>query len=511
MVTTWTGDALVRLVHETGASLRGGRATVDIPPAHESLTGYRDDYENIRLVFDVPPPPDLAVRLEDASGAAVEIPPERVRRARAQFPRTAGPFVDLLVDPVVGDHMRADGSTTFSLLQLRRVTVSARSCAAAGPTLARIERDAFSRRTALLTLPALQRWNVRPVYLAAHGGYTMAMDPGDPVPHTLSPPTPGTYWADPAVQRTIEVQATQPDRPAYHADLLRLLGVEATHEIKSRRADECSIHFPSPARVFAGERFHLVGRSDLAQQVDWTSAHAFVASVLAIEPTLDRARVEAQWVAGPAHVGATQGAFAGGLIELALAGVARGRSVECVWYTHMGSLPFVERWKGTLDRDRPLPLAIEESFRRLGRRHYGAGADLRPADRVWVPATSTWVRYRLVRDQLEGRVSVDGSRVEVRSWIAPVTSVTVPDPAAGTRDLHGVTVHVADPAQAEATVDGRPVHTFTRNPPDAAGRASITFVDDHVPAVLVGRVPLEHRGAVEVEGARVEHRRWGCP
>ena len=100
-------------------------------------------------------------------------------------------------------------------------------------------------------------------------------------------------------------------------------------------------------------------------------------------------------------------------------------------------------------------------------------------------------------------VSADGHVITIDPWNDPVTGHVVPDLRAGSRDLHGLTLYVTDPAKTRVFVADREITTFTRNRPDSTGQASITLVDDHAPTAVIDRVNLRDKGTVSEETGKI--------
>jgi hypothetical protein len=119
--------------------------------------------------------------------------------------------------------------------------------------------------------------------------------------------------------------------------------------------------------------------------------------------------------------------------------------------------------------------------------------------RVWSPPANTWVRYQIMQASIANHLNVDAERssIQIMSWEDPVTHGIVPEPQAGTRDLHGLTVYVDDPEHATVSIGDKAVDTFTLNPPDKTRRPSMTIVDDNTPTSIIGKIALEDRGRVE--------------
>ena len=93
--------------------------------------------------------------------------------------------------------------------------------------------------------------------------------------------------------------------------------------------------------------------------------------------------------------------------------------------------------------------------------------------------------------------------VHVGRWRDPIADRVVPGDLPLKR-LQGITVYVANAATARAFVDGQEVASFSRNPADETGRASITFVDNSTPTAIFDEVDLQQRpGRVLQTAARV--------
>jgi hypothetical protein len=122
--------------------------------------------------------------------------------------------------------------------------------------------------------------------------------------------------------------------------------------------------------------------------------------------------------------------------------------------------------------------------------------------RVWLAPASSVLAFATVMKGLGAALERDGDEVRIRSWNDPAAGCRVPDPSRfGTSWLHGVTIHVPDPAAARVSVDGIPLTHFTRNPADALGGPSITLVD------ASGALPIvagfDEHGERVVDGVRV--------
>jgi len=198
--------------------------------------------------------------------------------------------------------------------------------------------------------------------------------------------------------------------------------------------------------------------------------------------------------------GSSQGSTAGGQIALGRHLIAKGVSVQHHWYTHLGTASFDPTFTATPEA--PFPPVTMEEFRNLADDYYNPTGELPEAKRVWVPPSAVWSNYRIVHSQIAQQVSVnpDTSAVDISSFMDKVLQEKLPDPNAGTRDLHGITIYVPNADRATVSLDGKPITSFTRNPADATGRESVTIVDDNTPTTFFNRLPLERLGETRVAG-----------
>jgi hypothetical protein len=198
----------------------------------------------------------------------------------------------------------------------------------------------------------------------------------------------------------------------------------------------------------------------------------------------------------------SQGNSLATLVSESLYLIDAGKKVKHLWYTHFGSEYGDTTFKSSPEQ--PVTPTVRKWMRKLDNYVYNFDGSIGPDRRVWSPPANTWLRYQIMQAGIANHLNVgaDSSSIRILPWQDPVTQRTVPDPQAGTRDLHGLTVYVDDPEHATVSIGDKAVETFTRNPPDQTGRSSITIVDDNTPTSIVGRVPLQDRGGVVINSGQ---------
>ena len=127
-----------------------------------------------------------------------------------------------------------------------------------------------------------------------------------------------------------------------------------------------------------------------------------------------------------------------------------------------------------------------QAFERLADYYHGDAHDSPPPFRLWVAPSSSLLLYAAVAGHAAQHVTTEHSAVRITSWHDDALTVDVPDlPRFGTKLLHGLTIYVDHAQNASINVDGRPIDSFSRNPPDETGRESVTIVDDSAPRLLL--------------------------
>lgn len=150
------------------------------------------------------------------------------------------------------------------------------------------------------------------------------------------------------------------------------------------------------------------------------------------------------------------------------------------------------------------------AFDRLARYYHPDFEESVPAFRLWVAPASSILLYSWVAKRASDFIQVDGSSVRVGSWYDEALKMEVPGIARnGTKLLSSITVYVESAENAEASVDGEAILSFTRNPADESGRESITFVDDSGPLSLLAEPNVNglHQAGCEATFFR-QGRQW---
>ena len=147
-------------------------------------------------------------------------------------------------------------------------------------------------------------------------------------------------------------------------------------------------------------------------------------------------------------------------------------------------------------------------MQRLSNLVYNFDGTVPDSQRVWSPPGSTWVRYQQMRDTVAGHIEFNDAdhRITITPWTDTVTGKMIPDPHAGSRDLHGLTLYVTDPMKTRVFLGDTELHAFTRNPPDETGKTSITLVDDNSPSAILDHVALYEKGQVSIDDGEGQER-----
>ena len=199
----------------------------------------------------------------------------------------------------------------------------------------------------------------------------------------------------------------------------------------------------------------------------------------------------------------SQGNALASLLRESIYHIDNGKKIKHLWYSHFGS----EAGDGTFKSspESPITPVVQQWMREFANYVYNFDGTIGLDRRVWSPPTNTWIRYQIMQAGIADHVNVDAdsSSIKITPWQDPVTHRTVPEPKAGTRDLHGLTIYVDHPERASVSIGDKAFETFTRNPPDETGRASITIVDNNTPTSIVGQVALQDRGSVEINSGEL--------
>ena len=184
--------------------------------------------------------------------------------------------------------------------------------------------------------------------------------------------------------------------------------------------------------------------------------------------------------------------------------IRSGDTVRHFWYSHFGSRG--SEFEHTMAE--PVTPMVRKWMQKLANLTYNFDGTVPDSQRVWSPPGSTWVRYQQMRTAIAEHLHIDdaANTITIDPWTDTVTGRTLPDPKAGSRDLHGLTVYVAHPETTKIYLGEQELHAFTRNPPDETGRSSITLVDDNTPSAVLDHVALYEKGQVSVDNGEARER-----
>lgn len=455
---------------------------------------------NVRFYFSAAPPEDLSIILHDTEGRTSSFGPSQIARGR-QIQIEVGPLgwiVEVIVPP-----RSSEAPQSVYPMMIDRIDFVAPSCAKGCPAaLTRVERDHFSRNTVLSQIPWLEMWNIRPATLTSHGGNTLMQDFGVP-----GGAAKFTAIADPAVFEDHEALADQKQSHAYHSDLLRKLGVLAVWSYYL--SGEFKHIFLAPAAPVVQHGLppltsHYEGLYDLPRADPWLldvqDQTKFDQSAAALFPDLPYDERKALYC-GPGCT-SSQGNALGYLVAQHLYLVDHAMKVKSLIYTHFGSEDGTNNLRASPEE--PVTPTVRKWMQRFANHVHNFDGTVGPDRRVWSPPANTWLRYQVMHAGIASQLNIepDGSTITIAPWTDPITKTTWPDLRTGTRDVHGLTIYVSDAERASVKIADKTIDSFTRNPPDETGKASITLVDDHVPTSIVGRVALKDRADIAVVSGR---------
>jgi len=204
----------------------------------------------------------------------------------------------------------------------------------------RIERDGFSRQTVMAEAPVLADWNMRPALLTSHGGNTLAQDFGVAGKYYEVPRSPGTIFNDASVVVRREAHATDETSHAFHADLLKTLGVEGiwsyfpadpSHYFGPLKSD---FKKPLPPLTTTYSGFYNVPRTTTGN-FDRSSSDAFANDLGHLLPTLSYEDRKELYCGE--RCDSAQGDSLALLVASSVEMIHNGDTVRHFWYTHFGS------------------------------------------------------------------------------------------------------------------------------------------------------------------------------
>jgi len=487
-----------------GKTLASAHTEISLPPTDNEIAN--EQRQNVRLYFTAEPPIYLSVVLTDSTGRSLPYGPEQIAKGRQVQLKTGdtGVIVELLI-PTEGD---THNQLALNAGLMRSIILDAPSCASGCPiAVTRIERDDFSRETVLSEAPTLADWNMRPALLTSHGGNTLSQDFGVAGKFYEVPRSPGTIFNDASVVVRREAHATDETSHAYHADILKSLGVEGvwsyfpadpSHYFGPLKSDA---RRPLPPLTNSYPGFYNVPRSTTGN-FDRSSADAFAADLGHLLPNLpyqDRLDLYCGLKCDSA-----QGDALAMLVASSVEMIRGGDTVRHFWYSHFGSRG--SEFQHTMAE--PVTPMVRKWMQKLANLAYNFDGTVPDSQRVWSPPGSTWVRYQQMRTAIAEHLHMDdaANTITIDPWTDAVTGRTLPDPKAGSRDLHGLTLYVAHPELTKIYLGDQELHAFTRNPPDETGRSSITIVDDNTPSAVLDHVALYEKGQLSVDNGEARER-----
>jgi hypothetical protein len=505
---SWQEDGPFELRNEIKPPLvlSGVRTEQRLPDVHPDLAPQMS--QNVRFYFSTEPPPDLQIVVHDEQGKSMSFDAASIARGKnIQYEvGKSGWIVEVLIPASPSDPL----ALAVSPLSIDRVELVAPSCrGGCAASLTRIERDHFSRQTVLSELPWLERWNVRPAILTSHGGHTMVQAFGVEGKSLAVPRTPGTLLADPAVVVVQEGLADRKQSHAYHSDLLKRLSVSGVWSYFPDQFEDIyaqavvkkwADRMPPLTTTYEGfYNFPRTGSQSVV--VGLSSEEKFTSDMKAVFPGMPGQDIRSLYCGSMCNI--AQGNALASLLAESIYLVDTGKKIKHLWYTHFGS----EDGGATLKSspENPVTGTVRKWMGELANHVYNFDGSIGPDRRVWSPPANTWARYQITQAGIADHVSVDAgsSSIKITPWQDPVTHGAVPEPKAGTRDLHGLTVYVDHPERASVSIGDKAFETFTRNPPDETGRTSITIVDNNTPTSIVGQVALQDRGSVEINSGEL--------
>jgi hypothetical protein len=482
------------------------RTNQKLPDVHPDLISQMS--QNVRFYFSAEPPPDLQIILHDEQGKSMSFDAGSIARGKnIQYEvGKSGWIVEVLIPASPSDPL----ALAISPMLIDRIELIAPSCrGGCAASLTRIERDHFSRQTVLSELPWLDRWNVRPTYVTSHGGDTLVQTLGVEGKSLDVPRTPNTLLADPAMVVVREGLADRKQSHAYYSDLLKRLSVSGVWSYFPEqfediyvRADVTKWALRMPPLTTTYEGFYNFPRT-LSKAMNagllatgLLEEEKFAGDMRERFPGMPEQDIRSLYCGSLCSI--SQGNALASLLRESIYHIDNGKKIKHLWYTHFGSEDGGSTFTASLEE--PVTPVVRKWMRKLANYVYNFDGSIGPDRRVWSPPANTWVRYQIMQAGIAAHVSADAdsSSIKITRWQDLVTHGTVPEPKAGTRDLHGLTVYVDHPERASVSIGDKAFETFTRNPPDETGRASITIVDNNTPTSIVGQVALQDRGSVEI-------------
>jgi hypothetical protein len=461
----WHTDSVYGLRNsiEPPMHLTTASTIVPLEPGPEQFRSLR--YSNLRVLFDAEPPPDLTIVAVDDHGKKAVADLFATAHGRSvQFKEQAPYWVEVIFRQGTASLQRGiQIDSDFRLGGLSEIQLIAPSCkSGCNVSLLRIERDTFSRQTVLHQMPWLEAWNIRPSIYTSHTGLTLT--------DTLWPEGAANLdltgdEQSPVLITKVSGLIDQPSSFSYIIDLLHRIGVDFILPYSAKENHACD-NSRRALQPVAGEFYDL-----RPVETSYANVQESTVAQLATAASRDSKKEE--------------------------------QSLDCIYQINLpGDASTVQKSLSPSD---------ERMLKALANLYYDFDGSIEERQRIWVQPASTAARYRLLVDNIGAHIKVMGSQIVIEPWKDSTTGRIVPNLAAGTRDLNGLTIYVPDPEAATVHITDTPIETFTRNPPDETGQSSITLVDDHIPTTIIGSLPLSRLGLVSTRGATFSDAPWPAP
>lgn len=145
----------------------------------------------------------------------------------------------------------------------------------------------------------------------------------------------------------------------------------------------------------------------------------------------------------------------------------------CIIYTHLG-----HRVGNQISTRLGWNEELLSSLARLSEYVYARDVDEPVPFRIWFAPASAILTFSVVMKRLAKNITRHDDKITISSWRDEVLGESIPAPAVfGTSWLHGLTIYVDDPEQAEIVVDDFQITHFTRNYSEGLEPHSVTLVD----------------------------------
>jgi len=372
---------------------------------------------------------------------------------------------------------------SFDFRALMSLSVVDRSCLeSCVATIDAVELSAFSRQTVLQQMKWLVKHNITPNYITSHGGFDVSHNYSNSF--NIRKSTSPYITQNISYKQTLSEEGNLPFSPNFHTDLLEQLGVETIWAIES--GSLVSPVDPHRAiRPLINTKFYAADRSSLGVSSISETPDILIKNIQKMLPDFILTPEEIMKLRD-SYCGlycAAQGDGVALEIQFSLLMMSRLSGVEHFWSNHFssgGDRNFLRR------PNAPYRPQTYKALSDLAASYHGWDGDFPKNRRPWVTSASTWVRYQMVRSQLEEFV-VKGSGTEVfeiSPWLEPQLKRLIPDAEHPSSDLHGFTFFVTDLKDASVFVGDTELLALTKNAPDECGRASITIVDTSSPTTI---------------------------